>query len=321
MGKKKSKGKRQHNIHPSAKLNSALANLFTYENLENKDKDTLKSDLDLAIEKVKIYDSINSILKFYFKAEQDIQIKLDELIPEWLNEREHSISLYKLLENGNVNKELEQISFDWLEKSGFDSQIIKDFKEFQPFYKAFAYNIDLSFKDIKNGGSGFVIIYFYTSIKKHKIFGFDFLIAHYKPWNCSVKDFFIHPAKTPEIAVRDVKEFWKQGRLKPDNIDMETARDLVIGCLENNLEFENRIPSELIREKKRFFDYIINNPDGSPNDDFTEEDFDDLCELDEMIDFDDIDFLDGLTTFEKDGKTYVTNTKNLKKNDIDNLPI
>ena len=197
------------------------------------------------------------------------QETLDEAIPEWLNARGHVAALGELVERHTFSGEQQERALAWLAAAGADtSQLSTELAAWDPFYDA--YSLD-------GGSQGTLMIFWYTSPRKHRVQGLSLLLDFEPPWDGAVKDTMRYPQRAPEAAIEEFVDFWLERGQTPLRIPAVEAKERAIEALEHNRQSNIRLHPDLIAAREHFLRYVLALPDGPDTPQFTAADFDYLA--------------------------------------------
>lgn len=271
MGKKsrrRRKPKRHApSISPLVLLRPRLDGLLGNEALAERDSQTLKSDLDAIFEGLKTYDFLPVLLRACQSAGAQAQERLDDIVPEWLNERGYADTLSKLLERHGIHTEGREKAFAWLESAGSDTATLREMERQTPFCQGYTYADD---------SQATIEFFWYTDSRRRKVRGMCFLLDFNPPWEGAVKDVMLIPSRSPENAVREYVDTWKQRGMIMSPIGESEVKGKILEGLEANRREGIRLPRDLIFARELFVKYVLTlsgTPDTPP---FTAEDFDKL---------------------------------------------
>lgn len=265
--KKRKSKQRAPNIPPLTLLRPRLDALLGDETLAEKDAQALKAELDAVFDGLKAYDFLPVLLRAYHSAGRRVQGRLDEVVPEWLGERSYADALLKLMERHNIYEGGRERASIWLEGAGADLSALQKVEQRTHFYRAYTYADD---------SQGLIEVFWYTDHRRRNVQGMNFLIDFNPPWEGAVKDIMIFPSRSPEEAVQEFVDTWRQRDMRLAPISEADAKKEILKGLEVNRREGIRLPRDLIGARNLFLEYVLTLPDAPETPLFTAEDFDEL---------------------------------------------
>lgn len=265
--KGKSKRQRKPNISPLALLRPRLDQLLGEETLMEKDSHGLKAELDGIFEKVKGYDLLPVLLSAYNNALEPVQERLDEIVPDWLNEHGYVDTLLTLLKRHSIKEESRERAMIWLESAGEDPSHLQELQRQTLFYQAYTHADD---------SQGLIIVFWYTDMSRRKVRGMSFLLDFNPPWEGAIKDIMVYPTRSPEKAIKEHVEFWRRRGMALTSVDEGEVKKKILERLRVNRSEGIRLPRDLIRARNLFLDYVLTLSDRPDTPPFTVEDFNEL---------------------------------------------
>ncbi|OGG45889.1 MAG: hypothetical protein A3F84_17220 [Candidatus Handelsmanbacteria bacterium RIFCSPLOWO2_12_FULL_64_10] len=255
------------NIPPLTLLRPRLDNLLGGETLVEKDSQTLKAELDAVFDGLKAYDFLPVLLRAYHNTAAQVQSRIDEIAPEWLGERGYVGALLKLLERRTIHNESRKQALIWLEGAGADLSALQKVEQRTHFYRAYTYADD---------SQGLIEVFWYTDDSQRKVQGMNFLIDINPPWEGAVKDITAFPSRSPEKAIQEFVDIWKQRDMRLTPVGDSEVKKEILKSLEVNRREGIRLPRDLIEARNLFLKYVLTLPDTPETPLFTAEDFDEL---------------------------------------------
>jgi len=270
MGKSRKKRKQKRstpNLSPLIQLRPRLDQLLSAGALAEKDPQALRTDLDDVFKGLKPSEFLPVLLRAYPSAPEQVQARLDEMLPEWLGERGYTGTLLDLLKKHRIDSKGEQRAQTWLVSAGADVSVLQEEKEEASFYGAYSYYDE---------SQGMVVIYWYTDHRRYDVGGMSFLLDFNPPWEGAVKDIIVLPRRPPERAVQEYVGMSRQhGMLLEPISAAEAKKEVLEGLLVNRRE-KIRLPSDLISARKLFLKHVLSLPDMPETPRFTAQDFEAL---------------------------------------------
>ncbi|MEA3336063.1 MAG: hypothetical protein U9R25_09165 [Chloroflexota bacterium] len=228
MSKSRKKSKRRpfrQNISALTLLRPRLDKLLAEESLVEKETQVIKADLDALVTGLEATDILPILLKAYQNAPAQVQARLDEVVPEWLEQRRSIRALLEMLKQQGIDREEQKSAHTWLEGAGVDISDLEELQEQTSFYQAFRYSDD---------SQGVIIVLWYTGRWRRKIRGMNFLIDFNPPWEGAVKDIMLLPPRSPRRAMRDYVDVWAQRGMPLESAGAAEAKREVLKSLEAN---------------------------------------------------------------------------------------
>jgi hypothetical protein len=267
--KKKSKKNRTPNIPAATLVRPRLDRLFQQPPDPQKNN-RLKDGLD---EMAKMATStellLSALLSASLAAPANVQKRLNNVIPPWLQERGYLETLQTMLTNLEIDMDQESLAKDWLAAGGIDVENLEMPTAEDFFYKAFY---------LGNESQASLTIFWYTNHKRNRVQGLLFLIDYNPPWEGALKEGFLTAQRSPQDAVYDyIDQQREPGFPQPVEISMEEAKDRFITAMECNHTEEIRLHRDIASHRDSFIRYILPLPGQPDTPEYTAEDFDYLC--------------------------------------------
>lgn len=266
--RKKRKQKRSTpNLSPIVQLRPRLDRLLSDETLAEKAPESLRTDLDNVFKGLKPFEFLPVLLRAYPYAPEQVQTRLDEMLPEWLSEHGYTDTLLDLLKKHRIDPKEEQRAQAWLTSAGADVSVLQEEREESLFYGAYTYSDE---------SQGMVVIYWYTDHRRYEVRGMSFLLDFNPPWEGSVKDITVLPQRSPERAVQEYVGMLRQRGMPLEPLGAAEAKREVLKGLMINRREKIRLPRDLIYARKPFLQHVLSLPDMPETPRFTAQDFETL---------------------------------------------
>jgi hypothetical protein len=251
-------------------LRPKLGTLLNTETLLEMEDATLRRELDTLFKGLDPEAFLPVLVKTACDAMPEVQARLNNTIPKWIEDQDYSEPLLKVAEQRSLNAAEKRCIEEWLERSGIPQhELEKIEKNPDLFYKAYTHTDEF-------GSQGFIIVIWYTDQRKRRATGFQFLIDHNPPWEGALKDNITLPKRRTEDLVRRMVNFWEERGVSPVEINPAEAKRDILVALEHNREEKIRLPKDLIPYRDLFIEQILSLPDTPETPEFTPEDFDKL---------------------------------------------
>jgi hypothetical protein len=239
------------------------------EALPHDDQDALYEGLDALTAGIKPAIFLPTIIAAANAAPEDAQATLDELLPSWLSERDYLATLRDLVARQSLSDEQQQRALAWLAAAGADTgDLTAELAAWAPFYDAYYAGTP---------SQATLMIFWYTSHRKHRIQGMNVLLDFEPPWDGAVKDAMRYPQRTPEAAIEEFVDFWGDRGMAPTRLSAVEAKIQMLDALIQNRESNIRLHPDLVAAREQFIRYILSLPDGPDTPQFTAADFDFLA--------------------------------------------
>jgi hypothetical protein len=250
-------------------LRPRLDQLLRGESLPQADQDHIYESLDALTSGIKPAAFLPTLIAATGAAPEAAQTTLDKLLPDWLNERGHLASLGELIARHTFGGEQQERALAWLATAGADTnELTAELAAWDPFYDAYR---------TSNPSQGTVMIFWYTSPRKHRVQGLSLLLDFEPPWNGAVKDTMRYPQRAPEAAIEEFVDFWAERGMTPARLTAAEAKQEAIEALEHNRQSNIRLHPDLIAARDQFIRYVLALPDEPDTPQFTIADFDYLA--------------------------------------------
>jgi len=265
--KKRRLNRPRRNIPLLTLLRPRLDKLLGNETLTGKDVPAIKTDLDAVFKGLEASRFLPILLKAYQSAPAQVQLRLDEVIPEWLAERGGVEPLLELLKRHDTDQEGDKCARVWLEAVGADLSGLQEPQAQTLFYQAFTYT---------DQSQGLIIVLWYADRRRRKVRGMNFLVDFNPPWEGAIKDIMVLPPLSPQRAIEEYIGSWEQQGMPPEPLGAAEVKVEVLRGLEANRRESIRLPRDLIHSRRLFLEQVLSLPDMLDTPSFTADDFNEL---------------------------------------------
>jgi hypothetical protein len=240
-------------------LRARLDALWSDAALPNKDDAAVEADLDVVARGIQPDFLLQTMLRAYRAALAESRARLDNIVPRWLQSRNHLPVLGKMIARRELESDLMPPALVWLQASGVDTKAWAQAPE-EMFYRAYY------FDDIELLGElsqAVVFVFWYTSPRKNRVQGMNFLLDYNPPWDGAVKDITLFPQVTPQdMLTRFVKRWEERGQdLRP--VSASEAKTRILAALQCSRKSNIRLPRDLITTREIFVRNVLSLPDGA----------------------------------------------------------
>ncbi len=280
----KRKKKRHIHISPETMLRPRLENLWADEALLHKDDAAIEKDLDVVVRDIPPDFLLTTMLRAYLAASAPVRERLDGILPGWLNARGHVNTLKEMVADVSLDLDLRPAALSWMEAAGVDTESFESVPDM--FLQAYYYDDAATFAE---KSQAYLVIFWYTSLKRNRAQGMGFLLDYDPPWDGSVKDILVTKRRPPDELITEFVDSWSHRGMKLEPIGAERAKTVVLTALNCNRAADLRLPRDLIAARGFFVRYVLPLPDAPDTPAFTLDDFDYLARHgerpEEVVDF------------------------------------
>ncbi|MGC9397862.1 MAG: hypothetical protein ACP5HM_01855 [Anaerolineae bacterium] len=251
-------------------LRPKLGTLLEAESVMRMEDASLKRELDALFQGLAPEEFLPILIKTACDAKPEVQTRLDDAIPEWLEEHEYVDPLIEIAKQRTLDATEKRCIEGWLEETDVAEQALEQIEQ-KPnlFYKAYTHTD-------RFGSQGFILVMWYTNQHRHRATGFQFLIDHNPPWEGALKDSMLLPRRRPQKLKDLVVGKWQARGVDPLEVGPADVKQEILTALQHNREEGIRLPRDLIPYRALFIEQILSLPDTPETPKFTPEDFDEL---------------------------------------------
>ena len=247
-------------------LRPRLDQLLRSERLAELSQDEVYEELDRLIEGIKPAVSLPTIVSAAMHAPEAAQARLDELMPDWLTERDHLATLSDLVARESLDDQQQQRALVWLSAAGADTgDLVAEIEGWDPFYAAFTAGDEMQAS---------LMIFWYTNRRQQRVHGLGLLLDFQPPWDGAVKNAMRYPQRAPEVALEQFVRFWDRRGAPAQALTAVEAKRRALEALAHNRESNIRLHADLVAARDLFVRYLLKLPDGPDTPHVTEADFD-----------------------------------------------
>jgi hypothetical protein len=249
-------------------LRPRLDQLLRGESLSQADHHSIYEGLDALTSGIKPAVFLPTIIAAASAAPEAAKTALDKLLPGWLSERDHLAALRDLVARESFGAE-QQRALAWLAATGADTtDLTAELAAWDPFFDAY---------QAGNPMQATLMIFWYTSRRKHRVQGLNVLLDFEPPWDGAVKDAVCYPQRTPEAALEEFVDFWSERGMTPARLTAVEAKRQALEALAHNRQSHIRLHPDLVAAREQFIHYVLTLPDGPNTPHVTAADFDFLA--------------------------------------------
>jgi hypothetical protein len=256
-------------MSPATSLRPRLDNLWADDALLHKDSAAIERDLDTIARGVAPDLLVATMLRAYLAASASVRARLDNVLPRWLDNRDHGSTLKEMLAAQSLDSDSRAQALAWLVSLGIDTESFQSLPSL--FFDAYYYD-DEAFLGEKS--QAHVTVLWYEDLSKRRAQGMGFLLDYNPPWDGSIKDILVTPRRAPRRLLKNVLDTWKRGGTEPWPIGPEQVKTVILTALNCNRIAGIRLPSDLIAARELFDRYVMSLPDIPDTPPFTLDDFD-----------------------------------------------
>lgn len=223
--------------------------------------------LDSLTESIKPDTFLPIVLSAAASAPGEAQPQLDTTMASWLSARGHLPALRALVERKTLDEAQHERALAWLAAAGEQTEALA-LEAWAPFYDAY---------DAGNDFQGVVMVFWYTSRRRHRVTGLSFLVDYEPPWEGAVKDGMRFPQRSPEAMITDFVDIWTTRGTPAERLTAADAKRRVLTALQQNRAQNIRIHPDLVREREAFIANVLSLPDAPETPALSVEEFDHLA--------------------------------------------
>jgi hypothetical protein len=265
----KRKKRKRISLSPATSLRPRLDNLWADDALLHKDDAAIKGDLDVIAHGIAPDLLVATLLRAYLAASASVRARLDDVLPHWLDSRNHVSTLKEMLASQSLESDSRAQALAWMVSLGIDAESLESLPSL--FLDAYYYD-DEAFLGEKS--QAYVTVLWYEDISKRRAQGMGFLLDYNPPWDGSVKDILVTPRRAPKRLLKNVLDTWERGGTKPWPISPEQVKIVILTALNCNRTAGIRLPSDLIATRELFDRHVMSLPEAPDTPSFTLDDFD-----------------------------------------------
>jgi len=197
------------------------------------------------------------------------QARLAELLPSWLSERGYLDALRDLVARHALDEEKRERALAWLAGAGADTgDLAADLADWDPFFGAYSSS---------NPMQASLMIFWYTSRRRHRVHGLSLLLDFEPPWDGAVKDAMRYPQRAPEDAINEFVEFWDRRGQPAEQLTAVEAKRQALEAMVHNRQSNIRLHPDLVAARDLVVRNLLALPDGRDTPPFSAADFDYLA--------------------------------------------
>lgn len=264
----KSRNKQARPINPAIRLSALrprLDQLFHSELIATPESAALRQQLDQLVEGIKPDAFVPVLLAAADSASDEAQPVLNAALPGWLQQRNLTGTLERLLAQAALRDEQRRLAVEWLATAG----VAANEALVQPdlFYTAYYAGNDMQ---------GTLMFFWYDSPRRNRATGLGLLLDYNPPWEGAVKDAISYPKRTPEALIETFVGMWRSRGLTPQQLSAAEAKRQALVALAQNQQQNIGLHRDLISARTDFIRQILTLPDLPDTPAFSVEDFDTL---------------------------------------------
>jgi hypothetical protein len=263
------KKKKRISLSPATSLRPRLDNLWADDALLHKDDVAITGDLDVIAKDIAPGLFVATLLRAYLAASASVRARLDNVLPNWLDSRDHVSTLKEMLATQSLNSDSRAQALAWMVSLGIDTESFQSLPSL--FLDAYYYD-DEAFLGEKS--QAYVIVLWYEDFSKRRAQGMGFLLDYNPPWDGCVKDILVTPRRAPKRLLKNVLDTWERGGMEPWPLGAQRAKTVILTALNCNRTAGIRLPSDLIAARELFDRYVMSLPEAPDTPSFTLDDFD-----------------------------------------------
>lgn len=267
--KKNKKVQRRPNIPAESTLRPRMDKFLRDETILQQDEMSIYNRLDEMSHNVKLDTFLTVLMTAYLDAPDSVQTYLEQVIPAWLSEREHTEVLESLVTKKSLDSGEEMQACAWLEACGSSIEDLDIPTALDYFYKCYYHG---------NEYQATIKFFWYANSQCNRVRGVGLLIDGNPPWDGSIKEVIMIPSYSPEALQSDFLDHWQLRGMPLMEISVEEGKDILIDALECNRKAGIRLGSDVAACRELFIRYILPLPQWKETVLFTIEDFDYLTQ-------------------------------------------
>ena len=267
MSKANRKQKRP-NIAPATLLRARLEAVWLAQTAVQQPPEQLAAALQAASHGIKPDATTEVVLAVFAAASPDVQAKLEQVIPQWLAQRDGLTALETLVSKGRLSMALQSLAARWLAAAGREVTSLAPSAE-STFHSAFI---------LEEEWQAAVIVLWYSNPRRNRARGMEFLIDHNPPWDGAIKDVLLFPNKPPEQLIERYVDMWRERGQAMTPIDAAALKRRLVIALKQNEAAKIRLPADLVQLRELFFAHVLALPNAPGSPAFTQDDFHALSE-------------------------------------------